>query len=163
MDFAKRSPLIHASRASTISSAVLPMKFHHKVFKDVHLTRMEEITRAVCTDFECELIEFNGENNHVHPLVNFPPKLALSKLVNSLKGVSSRRLRQEYPELVRHYCRAQRLRSDSYFAGSGRGSTVDREAAHRAAEPARPNSGRQRGPVRTARVRTLLKIASPPG
>ncbi|WP_406054527.1 transposase [Streptomyces sp. NBC_01077] len=37
---------------------------------------MEEITRAVCADFECELVEFNGENNHVHLLVNFPPKVA---------------------------------------------------------------------------------------
>ncbi len=77
-------------------------KHRHKVFNDKHLTRMEEIMRAVCEDFESELAEFNGENNHVHLLVNFPPKVAVSKLVNSLKGVSSRRLRQEYPELVRH-------------------------------------------------------------
>jgi REP element-mobilizing transposase RayT len=49
---------------------------------------------------------FNGESNHVHLLVNFPPKMALSKLVNSLKGVSSRRMRQEFPDLVRHYYRA---------------------------------------------------------
>ena len=93
-------------------------KYRHKVFTDAHLKRMEEIMRAVRADVECELIESNGENNHVHLLVNFPPKVALSKLVNSLKGVSSRRLRQEYPELVRHYWRAQRLWSGSYFAGS---------------------------------------------
>ena len=43
--------------------------------------------RAVCADFEAELREFNGENNHVHLLVNFPPKVAVSRLVNSLKGV----------------------------------------------------------------------------
>jgi hypothetical protein len=43
--------------------------------------------RAVCTDFECELVEFNdGENNHIHLLVNFPPKLAIARLVSSLKG-----------------------------------------------------------------------------
>lgn len=84
-------------------------KCRYKVFEDVHLTRMEEVMRAVCEDFECELVEFNDEDNHVHLLVNFPPKVGLSKLVNSLKGVSSRRLRQEYPELVRHYRRAQRL------------------------------------------------------
>lgn len=79
-------------------------KYRHKVFEDAHLTRMEEIMRALCADFGCEPAEFNGENSHVRLLVNFPPKVALSKLVNSLKGVSSRRLRQEYPELVRHYC-----------------------------------------------------------
>jgi putative transposase len=103
---------------------VFVTKYRHKVFEDAHLTRMEEIMRAVCADFECELVEFNGENNHVHLLVNFPPKVALSKLVNSLKGVSSRRLRQEYPELVRHYWRAQRLWSGSYFAGSVGGAPL---------------------------------------
>ncbi|MFE3141107.1 IS200/IS605 family transposase [Streptomyces scopuliridis] len=103
---------------------VFVTKYRHKVFTDAHLKRIEEIMQAVCADFECELIEFNGENNHVHLLVNFPPKVALSKLVNSLKGVSSRRLRQEYPELVRHYWRAQRLWSGSYFAGSAGGAPL---------------------------------------
>ncbi|MBL1110736.1 transposase, partial [Streptomyces sp. 5-8] len=41
---------------------VFVTKYRHKVFKDAHLTRMEEIMRAVCADFECELVEFNGEN-----------------------------------------------------------------------------------------------------
>ncbi len=82
--------------------------------------------RAVCEDFEVELVEFNGESNHVHLLVNFPPKVAVSRLVNSLKGVSSRRMRQEFPELVRHYWRAQRLWSGSYFAGSVGGGARSR-------------------------------------
>jgi len=103
---------------------VFVTKYRHRVFADQHLRRMEEIMRAVCADFECELVEFNGEDNHVHMLVNFPPKVALSRLVNSLKGVSSRRLRQEFPELVRHYWRAQRLWSGSYFAGSAGGAPL---------------------------------------
>jgi len=103
---------------------VFVTKFRHRVFDDRHLTRMEEIMRAECTDFETELVEFNGENNHVHLLVNFPPKVALSKLVNSLKGVSSRRMRQEFPDLVKHYWRAQRLWSGSYFAGSVGGAPL---------------------------------------
>jgi len=103
---------------------VFVTKYRHKVFTDLHLKRMEEIMRAVCADFETELVEFNGENNHVHLLVNFLPKVALSKLVNSLKGVSSRRLRQEFPELVRHYYRANRLWSGSYFAGSVGGAPL---------------------------------------
>ncbi|MEU5942407.1 IS200/IS605 family transposase [Micromonospora sp. NPDC047548] len=103
---------------------VFVTKFRHRVFTDQHLTRLEEIMRAVCADFECELVEFNGEGEHVHLLVNFPPKVALSKLVNSLKGVSSRRLRQEFPDLVRHYHRANRLWSASYFAGSVGGAPL---------------------------------------
>jgi len=103
---------------------VFVTKYRHKVFADRHLRRMEEIMRDVCADFETELVEFNGENNHVHLLVNFPPKVAVSKLVNSLKGVSSRRLRQEFPDLVRHYYRANRLWSGSYFAGSVGGAPL---------------------------------------
>jgi putative transposase len=76
---------------------VFVTKFRHKVFTARHLT---------------------GDNNHVHLLVNFPPKVAVAKLVNSLKGVSSRRIRQEFPDLVRHYYRANKLWSGSYFAGS---------------------------------------------
>ena len=103
---------------------VFVTKYRHGVFSARHLERMEEIMRDVCTDFECDLKEFNGEADHVHLLVNFPPKVALSKLVNSLKGVSSRRMRQEFPELARHYWRAQRLWSGSYFAGSVGGAPI---------------------------------------
>lgn len=75
-------------------------------------------------DFECELAEFNGGANHVHPLVLFPPKVAISRLVNSRKGVSSRRLRTEFPELARHYYRANKLWSGSSFAGSVGGAPI---------------------------------------
>jgi len=54
---------------------------------------MAEIMPDVGAGFGTELAEFNGEASHVHLLVNFPPTVALSRLVNSLKGVSSRRLR----------------------------------------------------------------------
>jgi len=103
---------------------VFVTKFRHPVFTGVHLERMEQIMREVCADFECELTEFNGEANHVHLLVNFPPKVAISRLVNSLKGVSSRRLRTEFPELGRHYYRANKLWSGSYFAGSVGGAPI---------------------------------------
>ena len=103
---------------------VFVTKYRHRVFADRHLTRLEEIMGAVCGDFESELVEFNGEADHVHLLVNFPPKVAVARLVNSLKGVSSRRLRQEFPDLVEHYWRAQRLWSGSYFAGSVGGAPL---------------------------------------
>ena len=103
---------------------VFVTKYRHPVFSSQHLGRMEEIMRDVCTDFGCDLAEFNGEGSHVHLLVNFPPKVALSRLVNSLKGVSSRRLRQEFPGLRRHYWKANRLWSGSYFAGSVGGAPI---------------------------------------
>jgi putative transposase len=103
---------------------VFVTKYRHSVFSAAHLERLEQIMRDVCADFETELAGFNGGANHVHLLVNFPPKVALSRLVNSLKGVSSRRMRQEFPELARHYWRANRLWSGSYFAGSVGGAPI---------------------------------------
>lgn len=99
-------------------------KYRHKVFTDRHLARLEEIMRTVCADFETELVEFNGEDNHVHLLVNFPPKTAIARLVNSLKGVSSRRMRHDFPDLAHHYYRATKLWSGSYFAGSVGGAPL---------------------------------------
>ncbi|MEU4681117.1 IS200/IS605 family transposase [Micromonospora sp. NPDC023737] len=104
---------------------VFVTKLRHNVFADRHLTRMEAIMRDVCADFEADLVEFNGENNHVHLLVNYPPKIAVARLVNSLKGVSSRRLRQEFPDLVRHYYQTNKLWSGSYFAGSADGAPLN--------------------------------------
>jgi putative transposase len=103
---------------------VFVTKYRHPVFAGRHLGRLEEIMRDVCSDFEVKLEEFNGEPSHVHLLVNFPPKVAVSRLVNSLKGVSSRRMRQEFPDLSRHYYQARRLWSGSYFAGSAGGAPI---------------------------------------
>lgn len=103
---------------------VFVTKYRHDVFKEEHLARMEEIMRDVCADFEAELVEFNGESSHVHLLVSFPPKVAVARLVNSLKGVSSRRLRQEFPGLVKRYYRTNKLWSGSYFAGSAGGAPL---------------------------------------
>jgi len=79
--------------------------------------------RDACADFGCHLAEVNGGSSHVRLLVNFPPKIALSRLVNSLKRVSSRRVRQEFPGL-RHYWRTNRLWSGSYFAESAGGAPI---------------------------------------
>lgn len=88
------------------------------------LARCEEIMREVCADFEVELREFNGEQDHVHLLVHYPPKIALSKLVNSLKGVSSRLLRQEYAPHIRKHLWGGHFWSGSYFAASVGGAPL---------------------------------------
>src|SRR5258708_148690 len=84
------------------------------------LARCEEIMRDVCADFGAELREFNGEADHVHLLVHYPPRVALSRLVGSLKGVSARRLRQEFPGHIRRYLWGEHFWSASYFAASCR-------------------------------------------
>lgn len=99
-------------------------KYRGKVFNADQLATLERILRDVCSDFESELEEFNGEDDHVHLLVNFPPKVAVSRLVNSLKGVSSRQMKLYHPELVQPAYRKNALWSPSYFAGSVGGAPI---------------------------------------
>src|SRR6202790_178111 len=66
------------------------------------IDRLRHIFSKVCTDFEAVLVQMDGETNHVHLLVNYPPKVSVSSLVNSLKGVSSRMIRKKnYPTIRR--------------------------------------------------------------
>jgi REP-associated tyrosine transposase len=102
---------------------VFVTKYRRKVFSREILLACREIFAQVCNDFECELVEFDGEVDHVHLLINHPPKIAVSRLVNSLKGVSSRLLRSRFPHLKKHYLRC-RLWSPSYFASSCGGASL---------------------------------------
>lgn len=104
---------------------VFVTKYRYDVFNDTHLKRMEEIMRDVCRDFDATLVEFNGETDHVRLIVDYPPKIPLAALVNSLKGVSSRLLRKEYPDLACRYWGKTRLWSPSYYAGSCGGDTIE--------------------------------------
>ena len=99
-------------------------KYRRRVFDGVHIEAMREIFTRVCEGFHVELAEFNGESDHVRLLVNFPPSVELSKLVNSLKGVSSRLLRKQFPEIENRYWKNV-LWSRSYFAASCGGAPLE--------------------------------------
>jgi putative transposase len=103
---------------------VFVTKYRRGVLDDAMLARCEQVMREVCTDFGAELREFNGQADHVHLLVHYPPTFALSRLVNSLKGVSSRRLRQEYAGQMNQACTAGHLWAPSYFAASCGGAPL---------------------------------------
>ena len=98
-------------------------KYRRDVLSALAIRDLETIFAKVCRDFEARLVECSGEDDHVHLLVHYPPKVALSKLVNSLKGVSSRKLREIRPEVADRY-RDGVLWSPSYFAGSCGGAPL---------------------------------------
>jgi REP element-mobilizing transposase RayT len=70
---------------------VFVTKYRRGVFTKEILDDMRDVFASVCTDFEAQLVEFDGADDHVHLLVNYPPKVSVSALVNSLKGVSTMR------------------------------------------------------------------------
>jgi putative transposase len=68
-----------------------------------------------------QVLEFNGEKNHVHALIEYPPKLSISQIVNALKGVSSRR----YGQAGYKKPHKEALWSPSYFAISVGGAPLE--------------------------------------
>lgn len=103
---------------------VFVTKYRREVFTKEILDALKLIFAKTCTDLEAELIEFDGEDDHVHLLVNYPPKLAISNLVNSLKGVSSRMIRKaKYPSITKKLWGGA-LWSPSYFAASCGGAPI---------------------------------------
>ncbi|GAB4237842.1 MAG: hypothetical protein Kow0049_24000 [Stanieria sp.] len=74
-----------------------------------------------------KLIDLNGESDHIHLLIEFPPKLSVSQIVNSLKGVSSIMLRKKYPQIRPH---KDHLWSPSYFAISCGGAPLEKIKAY---------------------------------
>lgn len=64
---------------------VFVAKYRKGVFTKEILESMNTLFGDICRDFDARLIEFNGEMDHVHLLVEYPPKVQVSKLVNSLK------------------------------------------------------------------------------
>jgi putative transposase len=128
---------------------VFVTKYRRDVLSELAIRDLRRIFAKVCRDFESELIECDGEDDHIHLLVHYPPKVALSKLVNSLKGVSSRLLRENRPEITGRYHNGV-LWSPSYFAASCGGAPLSLIAEYVKAQREAAN-GRSRIPPRPER------------
>lgn len=75
----------------------------------------------VAKSMNFRLLEFNGESNHIHCLVEYPPVLSISKIFNHLKGVSSRNYKKEGHRMPS----AGALWTNSKFAASVGGATLE--------------------------------------
>ena len=104
---------------------VFVTKYRRDVLSERAIEVIREACRGVCADFSATMVELNGEDDHVHLLVEYPATVALSRMVNSLKGVSSRMLRsREFPEVQRRLWGGH-LWSPSYFAVSCGGAPIE--------------------------------------
>lgn len=98
---------------------VFVTKYRKKVFDQESLKFLHKTMEDTAKKMDFNLVEFNGEIDHVHLLINYPPKYSISKIVNHLKGVSSRMYRSQYNVLGKH------LWSPSYFATSVGGAPIE--------------------------------------
>lgn len=104
---------------------VFVTKYRRKVFDDDALNRLRDQVEEICGGFNVDLVEFGGEPDHVHLLINMPPSVSISKLVNSLKGATSRILRKERPDLQGKFFNKNVLWSPSYFAATTGGAPLE--------------------------------------
>lgn len=103
---------------------VLVTKYRKKVINQEMLKRLGEIVDNLSTKWNCKLIEFNGESDHVHLLFQYYPQLELPKFITNLKSVSSRRLRAEFPGQINQAYFKAVFWSESYFIASCGGVSV---------------------------------------
>lgn len=75
---------------------VLVTKYRRKCFTKAILERLEHVCKDICEKWDIGLIEFGGEEDHIHLLLDFHPSAQPSKFVNNLKTVSSRLIRKEF-------------------------------------------------------------------
>jgi putative transposase len=100
-------------------------KYRRDVFTKEMLDRMKEVFLETTEQMEAELLEFGGEDDHVHIMVSCPPKLAVSNLVGKLKGKSSYVLRKEYWPLLKTKLWGDHLWSHSYCVVSCGGAPLE--------------------------------------
>jgi len=103
---------------------VLTTKYRRRVLTAKMINRLDEIFTDLCQKWDCKLIEFNGEDNHIHLLFQYLPQMELPKFVGNIKSVSSRRIREEFEaEIDKTYWKSV-FWNESYFIASCGGVTV---------------------------------------
>ena len=104
---------------------VFVTKYRKKAISKEVLQRLKEIFTDTLTKWECCLVEFNGESDHVHLLIDYKPDIPLSKLIANLKTVSSRLIRRDFPELAgKYFYNKPYFGTGAYFVASCGGVTV---------------------------------------
>lgn len=101
------------------------VKYRHKCINGEILERLNLIFRDVLRKWDCDLLEFSGESDHVHLLIDGHPSLNLSRLVGNLKTVSARRIRTEYAEHLKPFFWKPYFWSRSYCVVSAGGVSLE--------------------------------------
>jgi putative transposase len=105
---------------------VFVTRYRRKVINAAMLQRMHEMFGQVCRTMDCELLEFSGEADHVHLLVDFHPKQSISAVAGSLKASVSRMVRKEFAaDVAKSYSKAV-FWSGSYYVVSSGGAPIEK-------------------------------------
>ena len=92
-------------------------KYRYQILRGKIAYRLRELLRQGCEAKEIEIIRGSISKDHVHMLLSCPATMAPSKIVQYLKGRSSRLLQEEFPELKKRYW-GQHMWARGYFCGT---------------------------------------------
>jgi putative transposase len=110
---------------SLTAHLVFVTKYRRKVINSAILSRLNEIFKDTLKKWDSQLVELNGEPDHVHLLISYPPQTQLSKLIANLKTVSSRLIRKEFSTQVNKFYYQPVFWTGAYFVASCGGVTVE--------------------------------------
>jgi putative transposase len=92
-------------------------KYRKRVLTPEIGKRLRDIIRVICTSLEVEIVKGHIRRDHVHMLVSAPPYLSVSKLVQRMKGLTSRKLLEENRRLNKAFW-GRHLWARGYFVAS---------------------------------------------
>ena len=103
---------------------VLVVAYRRKIITNNIMADLEQHVRRVCEMSDVSVLEFSGEPDHIHILLEMHPNIMPAKLVNSIKTVSSRMIRKDHWNHLKKW--KDRFWSRSYcFISAGNGTSTE--------------------------------------
>lgn len=104
---------------------VFVTKYRRKVLTGQMIQRLGEVFSSVVEKWDGKLIEFNGESDHVHLLISYPPHKLLSSLIANMKATASKTMWREFESEMSKMYWKKVLWTGSYFVASCGGVTIE--------------------------------------
>jgi putative transposase len=100
---------------------IFAIKYRNRCINKAMLDRMQEIFSNVCKSWRCELVQFGGEAEHVHLLIDAHPSMNLARMIGNLKTVSARLIRKEFEDHLKQYFWKVKFWNNAYAVVSAGG------------------------------------------
>lgn len=104
---------------------VFVVKYRRKIITETMLSSLKDVLAKGLSAWRCELLEFGGEEDHVHLLIGIHPALNIADLIGNLKSISSRHLRKDYEPEIQKYLWKDAFWHRAYYVGSVGKTTLE--------------------------------------
>ena len=98
-------------------------KYRYQVLKGNIAIRTRDLIRQICSSMDIQIISGSMGSEHIHLFISVPPNIPVSKAIQKMKGITSRKIQQEFPEIRKRYW-GQHFWARGYFAVSS-GNVTD--------------------------------------